>query len=360
MNILILTYQGDPAGSTQSVMFLCRGLAAHGHNVWLGCREESLIHRELRDSDVKLAPMRFGRYGGPAVPEIVRLCREENIDIINAQSSKDRYAAMRARFLHGVTARVVFTRRQMPSSSRLSGLIASLGAHRIIAVSRAVADGLAARWVRRSLLEVVHNGTPAEKYEGITDTEVTALRERLGIEPGAVVIGCLARRKRQDVLLRACPLLPAEATILIVGPGRRPEWDAIIEEIKPRQRIIFLGHETRILPFYRLLTVCVLPSLLEGLSQMILEAMALEVPVVASAWGGNGELIEDGKNGLLFSATDHVDLAAKVNRLLEDNDLYGRLRTAGRSRALVDFSVERTVRNTAECFERLLTKDQSS
>ena len=357
MKILMLTYQGDPAGSTQSVIFLCRRLAALGHEIFLGARPESLIYRTLESSAVKCVPMSFDRFGGAASRQIAELVAKEGIRIVNAQSSQDRYAAMRARFFHGMQAKVVFTRRQMPDSSRLSGLLASLGAHRIIAVSRAVADALAERWVARSKLEVVYNGTPREKYEHVDPADTARLRQELDIPEGRAVIGCIARRKRQDILLRALPYLPEDAVILLVGEGEVPEWKAIVDEIKPRQRVLMLPHSDNILPYYGLLTVSVLPSLIEGLSQTVLESMMLGVPVAASRWGGNPEIVQDGECGLLFEPLSPKDLADKINRILKDGELRARFIERGRQRVLEEFTVERTAERTLEVFERLLSTD---
>jgi len=356
MNILMLTYQGDLGGSTQSMIYLSEGLAARGHRVFFGCGERSRIYSILRQSAVKVVPICFSRFGWAAARDIGRLCRQEAIQIVNPQSSQDRYSVMLARFFFGMRAKVVFTRRQMPDSSRLSCLLANLAADRIIAVSGAVAQALKKRWTAGSKITVIHNGTPAEKYESVEQAEVESLRRELNFEPGAVVIGCIARKKRQDVLLEATPYLPAEAVILIVGPGERPEWTELIERIKPSQRIIILGHRERILPFYRLLSVSVLPSLIEGLSQTVLESMAMGVPVVASRWGGNPEVVEDGVSGLLFEPLDPHDLADKVNRVLGDPELADSFKERGRMRALVDFNIQRTIAETEACFEHLLEK----
>ena len=108
------------------------------------------------------------------------------------------------------------------------------------------------------------------------------------------------------------------------------------------------------MPFYRLLSVSVLPSLIEGLSQTVLESMAMGVPVVASRWGGNPEAVEDGVSGLLFDPLDPRDLADKVNRVLNDSELADSFRERGRRRALEDFNIERTIKETEACFEKLL------
>jgi L-malate glycosyltransferase len=354
LKILFLTYQGDLGGATQSMIYLSEGLAARGHEVWFGCRPESMVYGALKGGEVRLASMEFTRFGGPASGEITRLCSERGIQIVNAQSSQDRYAVMRARLSGGLKAKVVFTRRQMPSSSWLSCKLNGLFAHRVIAVSAGVADALCKCGVPRSKLEVVYNGTPPEKYDKLFESDTEAWRRELGIEPGTVVIGCIARKKRQDLLIEATRWLPPEAVILIAGPGEQPEWTEKIEALKPRQRIIILPYTDRSLALYPLLSVSVLPSMIEGLSQTVLESMAMGVPVAASRWGGNPEIVEHGVSGLLFDPNDARDLAAQVNCLLEDSKLAASCVERGRGVALEEFNIERTISRTERCFRNLL------
>lgn len=340
------------------MIYLSEGLARRGHRVFFACSERSRVYGVLRESPVKVVPMCFSRFGWTAARDIARLCREEEIQIVNPQSSQDRYSVMWAKFLFGMRAKIVFTRRQMPDSSRLSCLLSNLGADRTIAVSSAVAQALEKRWTAGSKIVVIYNGTPAEKYETVEQAEVEELRKELDLEPETVVIGCIARKKRQDVLLAATPYLPQEAVILIVGPGEQPEWRQLIKRINPGQRVIILAHRDRVLPFYRLLSVSVLPSLIEGLSQTVLESMAMGVPVVASRWGGNPEAVEDRVSGLLFDPLDPRDLADKVNRVLNDSELADSFRERGRRRALVDFNIERTIKETESCFEDLIKSSE--
>ncbi|RLB12109.1 MAG: hypothetical protein DRG82_17435, partial [Deltaproteobacteria bacterium] len=231
------------------MIFLSEGLARRGHRIFFGCREESKIYKALKGGPVKVVPMRFARFGGEAVEKIAHLCREEQIQIVNAHSSQDRYAALKAKLLHGLKAKVVFTRRQMPDSSRLSGLLSTLGADRVIAVSNAVAEALIRRWVSASKIEVIYNGTPPEKYKAVEQGQVEASRKKLHLEPGIPVIGCIARKKRQDVLLEACPYLRSDAVVLLVGLEETAEWERLIQRIKPRQRIIILPPQERVLHF---------------------------------------------------------------------------------------------------------------
>ncbi|MDZ7371872.1 MAG: glycosyltransferase, partial [candidate division KSB1 bacterium] len=107
---------------------------------------------------------------------------------------------------------------------------------------------------------------------------------------------------------------------------------------------------------YPLFDIKVLPSETEGLSQALLEAMALGVPVIAADAAGNPDLIRDGENGLLYKAGDSRHLAQQIERLLHDQALYRTLQENGRKTALDDFSIERTIERYEEAFTEIIRK----
>jgi glycosyltransferase involved in cell wall biosynthesis len=97
-----------------------------------------------------------------------------------------------------------------------------------------------------------------------------------------------------------------------------------------------------------------LPSHSEGLSQSLLEAMALGKPVIASAATGNLELVTDGVDGRLVPPKATKAWAASIDELLTDTELAGRLGTAARRTARETFGLVRTVARTTEMYESLL------
>jgi glycosyltransferase involved in cell wall biosynthesis len=106
-------------------------------------------------------------------------------------------------------------------------------------------------------------------------------------------------------------------------------------------------------PLYRLLEVALLPSRIEGFSQSLLEAMALGKPVIASAAGGNPELVTHEADGLLVAPLDPRAWAAAIERLLGDAALAARLGTAARATAREKFSLDRTVERTLALYRSL-------
>ncbi len=113
-----------------------------------------------------------------------------------------------------------------------------------------------------------------------------------------------------------------------------------------RHRAVFVPFTERPLAFYHLATVATLPSEIEGLSQALLEAMGLGLPVIASDVGGNPELVSDGRTGLLAPPRDVAAWAERLQRLLGDAALRERLGQAGRALVRQAFTLERTAQRT--------------
>jgi len=98
----------------------------------------------------------------------------------------------------------------------------------------------------------------------------------------------------------------------------------------------------------------VLPSLSEGLSNVLLESMATGIPVIATGVGGNPEAVEDGVTGLLVPPRDPAALARAVQRILHNRELAARLGHAGRQRVIERFAIDNVIRQTEQLYERLL------
>ena len=115
------------------------------------------------------------------------------------------------------------------------------------------------------------------------------------------------------------------------------------------------GKET--LNHYQILNVDVLASTMEGLSQSLLEAMYLGIPVVATRAAGNINLIKDQENGLLFENNDIEGLARAIRSIMENSDLRMKLIYEGEKTAKIDFSIEKVIENYEKQFSELLTEN---
>ncbi len=362
MNILFTTHQGGLAGSTYSIAFLTEGLARKGHSVFLAGKESSLLFELLKDTPVQLIPMRFkSKADLQTIRHIRDVVQTEKIDLINAQSSIDRYLTVFAKWLYQLDVKIVHTRRQRPES--IGGWIQNnfyiKGTDKIVVISHELKNIFVQKGFPAGHLQVIYNGTPSAQYEGVKEDKVTKLREKYGIHPEDTVIGCIARMKKQEQLIKALPLLDERIKVIFAGipPG---SLDHVVQQCAVKNTIIYAGdvdhHEA--LHLYKLIDVNVLPSTMDGFGLVLVEAMAMGTPVVATRSGGIINVVEDGVNGLLYENENIQDLAHKIQLILYDQTLRQQLITNGKRTALEKFSLEKTVLNYEQFFYDLLKSNQ--
>ncbi len=359
LNILFLTYQGDVAGSTHSIAYLSKGLAHKGHNIYVGIRRESLLWSLLDNSKVKRVAMTFrGKFDFENWRQIRDVVQEYNIQIINAQSSHDRYTSIFSRWRYGLNTKIIHTRRQMPLSIKnpVQNYLYNQRTDGIVAVSKQVAKGLVNIGIKPSQIEVIYNGTPREKYEHINDSLTAQLKSDLKINEDDFVIGCVSRPKNQIQIIEALTLLKQPVTMIFCGLEATEEMNQIINNYKLEHTIHFIGQVEGkdVLSYYGLFDLKILASTMEGLSQSLLEAMALGIPVIGTAFAGNLDLIEDGENGLFFKDGDIQTLSEQIKKLRNSKELRSKLSKAGKETALEKFSIENTIRNYEEYFYKLI------
>lgn len=159
------------------------------------------------------------------------------------------------------------------------------------------------------------------------------------------------------LLLREAPELAGPLRLVIVGEGPlRGEIEAILAEGGAAGRAWLAGERSDTPEVMRALDGFVLPSRAEGISNTILEAMASGLPVIATAVGGNGELVLPGQTGTLVPADDARALAAALAAWLQDAGGMRAQGLAGRARAEDEFSLDTMLERYAALYDQLLAQ----
>jgi sugar transferase (PEP-CTERM/EpsH1 system associated) len=212
-------------------------------------------------------------------------------------------------------------------------------------------------------IEVLHNGVDLSRFDvaGVAhDTSGTALRRGWGVPDGALVVGSVGRLaavKNHGLLLRAAASSGHEVHVVLAGEGpERAALTALADSLGIAARVHLLGHCNEVDRVLGAFDVFVLPSLSEGMSNTLLEAMAAGVPTIASAVGGNGEIVRDGVDGQLFASGDEAALAACLGALCRDDALRARLGAAARERVQSTFDIRRMVERYEQLYERVHTR----
>ena len=156
-------------------------------------------------------------------------------------------------------------------------------------------------------------------------------------------------------VLRAEPALEHRQSLVVVGDGpQRAAVASLLAEAGLSQLCWLPGERSDVPAIMRSLDVFVLPSLAEGISNTILEAMACGVPVVATRVGGNAELVDEGRTGLVVPSDDDAAMAGALARLAGDPVLAARLGAAARADAERRFSLDAMVQAYQTLYERTL------
>jgi glycosyltransferase involved in cell wall biosynthesis len=213
-------------------------------------------------------------------------------------------------------------------------------ADRVITVCQSFAKDLADAGVPAERISVQHNSIrpqpPASPWE------VKELKTRFGIaedERVILAVGRLSQEKGHLDLISAFGGLrnahpDLNARLVIVGDGpERGRLEAAVSALGLSERVIFTGHTNNVRVFYAAADLLALPSHSEGSPNVLLEAMAAGVPIVATTVGGVPEMVEDTKSALLVSAGDPPAMATAMAYLLTDKELARRL--AANASALV-------------------------
>lgn len=349
-------HQGGGAGSVASTLHLSLGLRRAGVEVVFVCPPGSEVEALAAGGGLTVVPLPLEAGARRAnAAALAALVARHRPDLINSQSARDRAALTWLRLTGRLAVPLVLTRRQMPRTFVLENWLASRAADRVVAVSHAVAKALRGRGTPARKLAIVHNGLIAERVDRPTsERELFQWRDRIGWTEAQRTLGIVARPKDQRVVLEALRLVRTPVRLVLAGVDPASALGAVARGVAPPHAVVCLPFTPEVAPLYRLLDLALLPSRMEGFSQSLLEAMALEKPVIASAAGGNPELVTDGVDGLLVAPLDPTAWAGAVERLLGDRVLAARLGAAARRTARERFSLERTVAGTLDVYRSLV------
>lgn len=236
-----------------------------------------------------------------------------------------------------------------PALSAMEADIANRIVRRVICVSQGVADSLVRQGMEKGKCVTVFNGIDGK--QPLPDP--APVRAALGVGAEEILIGTvgsLVARKGVNDLLSAAAALRERIgetrafKIVVVGDGpERQQLESQARDLGLGKRVVFAGFQKVPLPFIAAMDIFVLASAREGLPRVILEAMFLQKPVVASDVVGSRELVRHGASGLLFPYRDASALADGLLTLIRDPALRAQMGQRGREIVLSEYSIERYV-----------------
>lgn len=297
------------------------------------------------------------------IRSLARLLEREQPDLLLNWMAKTHLYGACAAAIARRGDRVVWWQHTVPRRHWLDRFATLLPARAVGCSSRHAAAAQAATWPHRPVF-VVHPGIDAPVQS--EDDDRRRRRTLLGIPPDRVVVGLVGRierGKRHDDFVDVIAALVGRGLPvhgLVVGgplPGARPQaLDELQSAIRRRgldDALTLTGHVADACGLIELMDVLVSVASSEAFGIALLEAMALGVPVVAAAAGGPREIIEDGRSGLLVTASRPQGVADAVQRVLDDGGLRERLRSGGSDRFHAHFGARRMASDLEDAISEL-------
>jgi sugar transferase (PEP-CTERM/EpsH1 system associated) len=220
-------------------------------------------------------------------------------------------------------------------------------------------------------LRQIYNGVDAGKFSPRQGSPLVGDLAPPGLLPeNAVVVGTvgrLAEVKNQQLLIEAVgylftkrPILRETLRLVLVGDGPlKPQLVERVKQLGLSNVVWFSGDRNDVPALMQLMDIFILPSLAEGISNTLLEAMASGLPVIATSVGGNVELVEEGVNGRLVPVNNVVAMADALAELVDDPTLRQSMGEKGLALVRTTFNWEKTVADYLAVYDTLLGVDSA-
>lgn len=366
LRVLMVDSERGWRGGQAQVLLLMRGLVAAGVDVHLAAPRRGVLFD--RAASVAVTRHDWEPRAGAGLAAVVRLrslITGMHYDIVHSHASRAHSlvalacVGLRARPRHVVSRRVDFS----VGRGAFGRWKYRRSVDAYIAISRGVADVLAAGGVPASRICIASSGVDLDKFERVGDAAY--LRTEFAITDNERVVGnvaALAPHKSQADFLRAAARVRTwrrDVRFLVVGEGElRAALESLAAELGIEDSVVFTGFREDALELMSLFHVFVMSSYLEGLGTSIMDAQAMGIPVVATRTGGIPEIVEDGVTGLLVPPRDPASLARAILRMLEDDELRVSCVQAAR-RAADGYGYQHMVYKTLDVYRALCHGDRS-
>jgi glycosyltransferase involved in cell wall biosynthesis len=313
-----------------------------------------------------------------ALRHLVHLFRQERYTIVHASTAKAGLLGMIAAWVARVPVRVFTYRGARLDSVRgirwpvlwASDWLTMHLAHEVVAVGPGLRQRVYdLRLLRRKTVHVMaagsSNGVDFQYFTRTCDADEAAARKELEIPAHSVVVGYVGRlavdkglRELADAWQMIRELQP-ESHLLVVGGLVNDEEDVAKDAVSGWERdsrVTMVGMVADPRPYYEAVDILVLPTYREGVNNVLLEAAAMELPVVASDIYGCRDAVIAGETALLVPVGSAAELAEAVIRLVEDRSLRRQLGTSGREHVVTSFRSEPIWEGLANLYQARLSR----
>lgn len=352
INILLLYTGKRWSGIGSHGAVLAGGLMKKGINVVLGCPRGGKLYAQAESMGITVRHIGMKNLMDFASwYRILRVARRDNIDIICANLGKEYWPL--AVICRVLGLKSVIVRHQMNKLKTLTNRLINGYIDKIIAVSGAVKRTLINSGIAGDKIEVIYNSVDLARFNPNFDPQFGSesvsrddIRAELGLAKDDIVIASVGRITEDKGGLDLLYAFKEAAggyprmRLLFAGDGPfRSSLEGHAAELSISDRVHFTGYRDDVERMYAAADIVAVPTRgLESFGMVVIEAMAMERPVIASDVGGIPEIITHGVNGLLFNATDRSALRACICELAGNPSLASRLASEGRKTVEERFS----------------------
>jgi glycosyltransferase involved in cell wall biosynthesis len=353
---------------------ISQGLINAGHEVYFLCPANSRLEKEATEQGVHVFPC-FGSdiQSVKTAYKIWELLNELKPEIVHTHLSHDLWTIVPALRFSGANSRLILTKSMGSSVKKKDPFHRLLYSRvdRILALSNYVRMSVERTCpIKPNKITLFSNAIPVKEFQP-EKYDRSQIRKTLGIAPDGIVIGLTGRftpMKGHREFLAAAKLLISRIKIqlkfLVVGGASEGEEEfqkeilKLAEDSGLTEHMIFAGFRQDVKEMMAVMDILAFPSHKEAFGNVLIEAMAMSLPVVAADAGGVPDIVVNGTTGLLVPPKDAYALADGLQKLIESPDLRKEMGDQGRKRVEMNYDFNQFIERLLENYRSIKTINQ--
>jgi glycosyltransferase involved in cell wall biosynthesis len=362
LSLLFIDTERVWRGGQAQLLTLIKGLHQRGHQIQLICQPQTLLKSRADELGIPTYPMSIRNdLGVISLFQLIIALRKLRPEILVFNTPRPVFIGTAASRFSSVQARIVFRRVNFAlRKNLLTRFKYTWGIDCIVAISESIRLQLEVSGIPSSKIKTIYEGMDLSLYPENINREAPEAGKPMTVG----TVAHLSPEKGIHYLIEAASLIPnvhRKLRFIVVGEGScLPEIKALTKKKGLENVFHFAGFHSDTSRFMKTFDIFALPSLSEGLSSAILEAMATSLPIVATEVGGIPELVTNGDNGFLVSPADPESLSLAIQRLTDNPEEARRMGMRGRRRMEEQFTLERKIAETEQLCRILMKRPAPS
>jgi glycosyltransferase involved in cell wall biosynthesis len=362
-------------GGERGFLQLIKGLDRNRYRIHVAALAGGEFYKMLKAMGIQTIAVDMSyKCNRKAVKTLVDLLKEENYNIVHSQGAR---ADFFTRLAVGLSKRSnLICTVQMPADGFNVSIFRKALYRLLDRLTEKYVDGfiVVSNELKRLLIErhrippdkifKVPNGVEIDYFKpDVPATKIEFLREFFGLDKSSVVIGAVGRfcwQKGFDILIRSIPEIAhsnPDLKVILVGAGAlKGRLEGLAESLNVLENIVFAGFRRDIKQILAAVDLLVVPSLREGFPMIVLEAMAMAKPIVASDLPGMSEQIVNGETGILVAPKNVDALTYAINELLASRGRANDIGLKARQYVVNNFSFQTMVAKTERVYQNFLAE----